>query len=127
MVLCRRVFREKMASVTAFLLFCTLFQLLIATETPPCVFPFSYGGKSYYSCTEVDSPNHPWCATTANYDISFQWKYCATKDTHPCVFPFIYHGKSYNSCTEVDSPNHPWCATTANYDKSPQWKYCATK
>uniref|UniRef100_A0A8C6Y8R9 Uncharacterized protein n=1 Tax=Naja naja TaxID=35670 RepID=A0A8C6Y8R9_NAJNA len=97
------------------------------SATPSCVFPFIYHGKSYDSCTEVDSPNRPWCATTANYDKSPKWKYCSTKATPSCVFPFIYHGKSYDSCTEVDSPNRPWCATTANYDKSPQWKYCSTK
>ncbi|KAK9397126.1 hypothetical protein NXF25_020487, partial [Crotalus adamanteus] len=101
----------------------------------PCVFPFIYQGKSYSSCTEVDSLNHSWCATTSNYDKSPQWKYCAIKSLtylyfwvpRPCVFPFIYQGKSYSSCIEIDSLNLPWCATTANYDKSPQWKYCDTK
>ncbi|XP_039213795.1 seminal plasma protein PDC-109-like [Crotalus tigris] len=123
---------------------------LCADITPhSCVFPFIYQGKSYSSCTEVDSLNHSWCATTSNYDKSPQWKYCAIKSLtylyfwgefsvlifssfsilvpRPCVFPFIYQGKSYSSCIEVDSLNHPWCATTANYDKSPQWKYCDTK
>uniref|UniRef100_A0A8C6Y9B6 Uncharacterized protein n=1 Tax=Naja naja TaxID=35670 RepID=A0A8C6Y9B6_NAJNA len=93
------------------------------SDTPSCVFPFIYHGKSYYSCTKVDSQNHPWCATTANYDKSPQWKYLPP----PCVFPFIYRGKSYNSCTEDASENRPWCATIANYDQYKTWKYCATK
>uniref|UniRef100_A0A8C7E5M5 Fibronectin type-II domain-containing protein n=1 Tax=Naja naja TaxID=35670 RepID=A0A8C7E5M5_NAJNA len=96
------------------------------SDTPSCVFPFIYHGKSYYSCTKVDSQNHPWCATTGVSSVLILSSFTIS-DTPSCVFPFIYHGKSYYSCTKVDSQNHPWCATTANYDKSPQWKYRATK
>ena len=41
-----------------------------------CVFPFVYDGKIYTTCTEADSKDRPWCATTANYDIDGKYKYC---------------------------------------------------
>ncbi|XP_032091849.1 epididymal sperm-binding protein 1-like [Thamnophis elegans] len=121
-----------MVSTTAFLLFCTLFQLLIAADPRHCVFPFIYRGKSYYTCTEVDSQNHPWCATTANYDKSPQWKYCAKTEYggnsggKPCVFPFLYMSHVYYTC--AGRPDHKgpfWCSTTGSYDKDKKWSYCA--
>ncbi|XP_068731227.1 epididymal sperm-binding protein 1-like isoform X2 [Montipora capricornis] len=98
------------------------------TQGKCCVFPFTYGGKVYQSCT---TKNHdkPWCSTTANYDQDGQWgnclSNCIVKTTQGkcCVFPFTYGGKVYQSCT---TKNHdkPWCSTTANYDKDGQWGNC---
>ncbi|XP_060549590.1 epididymal sperm-binding protein 1-like [Pantherophis guttatus] len=121
-----------MASITAFLLFCTLFQLLIATDTRPCVFPFIYNGKLYHSCTNDHSWRGLWCATTANYDTSPQWKHCSYNEyggnSHgqSCVFPFKYKGYIFYSCINEDNKKgNFWCATTRNYDKDKQWSYCA--
>uniref|UniRef100_M9T5P6 ESP-Cyl-1 n=1 Tax=Cylindrophis ruffus TaxID=186578 RepID=M9T5P6_CYLRU len=120
------------ASITSFLLFCTLLQLLVAQVPPPCVFPFIYKGKSYRSCAEVVSKNRLWCATTANYDTSQQWKYCSIKEYggnsggQPCAFPFNYKDRTYYTCTNEDAKiGRFWCATTGSYDKDKKWSYCA--
>ena len=41
-----------------------------------CVFPFIYKGRRYSSCTRINSPKGPWCATTPNYDADKLWGYC---------------------------------------------------
>ena len=41
-----------------------------------CVFPFTYGGKSYSSCTTVNH-NRPWCSFDAVY--RGQWANCGKK------------------------------------------------
>ena len=42
-----------------------------------CVFPFTYDGKSYSSCTTVDNGNKPWCSFDAVY--RGQWANCGKK------------------------------------------------
>ncbi|XP_048373115.1 epididymal sperm-binding protein 1-like [Sphaerodactylus townsendi] len=120
-----------MASSIVFLVYaCALLPLFAAREdNAPCVFPFTYLGKSYSSCTAVDSDHgRLWCATTRNYDNDERWKWCGAEDSAPCVFPFIYLGKTYNSCAAVDFEDRKlWCATTHNYDKDELWRECTTK
>ena len=41
-----------------------------------CVFDFIYRGMSYSECITNNNYDIPWCATTANYDISPQWANC---------------------------------------------------
>ena len=41
-----------------------------------CVFPFTYDGEQYYTCTIGGPSNFYWCATTANYDRDGQWDIC---------------------------------------------------
>ncbi|XP_048373121.1 epididymal sperm-binding protein 1-like [Sphaerodactylus townsendi] len=44
----------------------------------PCVFPFVYRERVFYSCTDEHvKPRMFWCATTSNYDIDKKWSYCA--------------------------------------------------
>lgn len=43
-----------------------------------CHFPFTYKGKVYKGCTDVDH-NRPWCSTTKNYDQDGFWGNCATR------------------------------------------------
>nr|XP_034991092.1 uncharacterized protein LOC118094646 [Zootoca vivipara] len=97
----------------------------------PCVFPFAYKDRTFYTCTNEDDPRGSfWCATTGSYDKLQKWSYCAdtrlsTKPTGPCVFPFIYKGKSYTSCTtDGESDGKLWCSLTSNYDEDPKWTYC---
>ncbi|XP_013930162.1 PREDICTED: matrix metalloproteinase-9-like [Thamnophis sirtalis] len=106
--------------------------IVLVLVPPPCVFPFFYHGKVYNSCTENASKNHPWCATTANYDHSKQWKYYVSKEYggnsggKQCAFPFTYKKRTYYSCTNEDAEiGRFWCATTGSYDKDKQWSYCA--
>nr|XP_020668991.1 matrix metalloproteinase-9-like [Pogona vitticeps] len=112
-----------------------LLPLLVAGEEfnpiGPCVFPFTYNGKSYSSCTTVgESSGKPWCSLTSNYNADRKWKYCNASEFNPigpCVFPFTYNGKSYSSCTTVgESSGKPWCSLTSNYNTDRKWKYCNT-
>lgn len=41
----------------------------------PCVFPFTFRGKSYEECV-VESRARLWCSTTADYDRDHEWGFC---------------------------------------------------
>ncbi|XP_062994090.1 epididymal sperm-binding protein 1-like [Elgaria multicarinata webbii] len=48
------------------------------TNGKPCVFPFVYKGRKFYTCTDENvKPRLFWCATTSNYDKDREWSYCA--------------------------------------------------
>ena len=40
-----------------------------------CVFPFSYHGVNYFTCTYQDHSN-PWCAVTSDFDQDGVWGEC---------------------------------------------------
>uniref|UniRef100_H2YKL9 C-type lectin domain-containing protein n=1 Tax=Ciona savignyi TaxID=51511 RepID=H2YKL9_CIOSA len=43
----------------------------------PCLFPFTFMGVSYSTCTTAGrSDNQKWCATTSNYAKDFIWGIC---------------------------------------------------
>lgn len=47
-----------------------------------CVFPFTYLGKEYDSCTsEGRTDGYRWCATTASYDQDQKYGFCPTRGT----------------------------------------------
>ena len=51
-----------------------------------CVFPFIYGGNTYYECIPSEiKPGKKWCATTSNYDRDLLWGYCMKRKSriHP--------------------------------------------
>ncbi|KAI8485175.1 hypothetical protein Bbelb_371000, partial [Branchiostoma belcheri] len=91
-------------------------QTETVTRLQGCHFPFTYRGKTYYSCTTTGH-NRAWCALTAVYDPK-KWKNCDAR----CHFPFTYKGTTYTSCTSRDH-NRPWCALTAVYQPG-KWKNC---
>nr|XP_056720573.1 fibronectin-like [Euleptes europaea] len=107
-----------------------------SSKGQPCVFPFAYKNRTFYTCTDEDTEDGRfWCATTGSYDKDEKSSYCAdTKfcisgqhenNMGPCVFPFIYKGKTYSSCTTAGaSTGKLWCSLTSNYDKDPRWTYC---
>ena len=47
----------------------------------PCVFPFTFANVVYNSCTEVYSPNRPWCYTVMNGNVRDPWGYCGKYDS----------------------------------------------
>ena len=100
-----------------------------------CVFPFTYNGAQYYSCTTIDSPNgQPWCATSPSYGNG-AWGYCncggpggkcvtagsMAPDTSPCHFPFIFNGISHYTC--LPGLGQSWCATAGSYADG-AWGFC---
>jgi len=87
-----------------------------------CIFPFTYKGVTYKTCTKTDS-ELAWCATEVHPSgkvVNSKWEdcdelcptECLTRRNKACVFPFTYKGEVHNQCTQVDSENGAfWCAT----------------
>jgi len=111
-----------------------------------CVFPFSFNGRSYSSCTTASHSGNwyrsQWCATStyrngAWYDSKTpshqnSWGYCyknpaerakgcsRTVSGKPCIFPFNYLGIAHNSCQ-----GHGWCATSVDTSRNMvAWSRC---
>ncbi|XP_078666160.1 uncharacterized protein LOC144908451 [Branchiostoma floridae x Branchiostoma belcheri] len=91
------------------LFFFAVLALAASASGQQCVFPFSYGGITYYSCTSVASTDF-WCSFDAVY--SGNWKYC---DEQECTFPFYYNGQTYSTCAEGGALASDWCSLDAVY------------
>ncbi|NP_001032959.1 matrix metalloproteinase-9 precursor [Takifugu rubripes] len=100
-----------------------------------CVFPFTFLGMEYDSCTsEGRSDGFRWCATTKSFDEDKKYGFCPGRDTaviggnsdgELCHFPFIFQDKEYDSCTsEGRGDGKLWCSTTANYGQDKKWGLC---
>uniref|UniRef100_A0AAX7VI60 Matrix metalloproteinase-9 n=1 Tax=Astatotilapia calliptera TaxID=8154 RepID=A0AAX7VI60_ASTCA len=99
----------------------------------PCVFPFTFLGEEYDSCTtEGRSDGYRWCATTGNFDQDKKYGFCPSRaviggnsEGDPCHFPFVFLGKEYHSCTsEGRGDGKLWCSTTDSYDDDQKWGFC---
>ncbi|XP_078578067.1 uncharacterized protein LOC144862990 [Branchiostoma floridae x Branchiostoma japonicum] len=108
----RRSFETKQVEETpmAQFLFIAVLALAASAKGQDCVFPFTYGGTTYHSCTSASSTGF-WCSFDAVY--SGGWRWC---DERECTFPFIYNGQTFTTCALGGGLSSNWCSLDAVYD-----------
>ncbi|XP_067049774.1 uncharacterized protein [Acropora muricata] len=63
-----------------------------------CVFPFSYHGVNYFTCTYQDHSS-PWCAVTSDFDQDGVWGECIDTGDSVKALRFKTNGRKYTNET----------------------------
>lgn len=94
------------------------------SDSPECVFPFSYRGTVYTRCTSAGR-GFLWCGLTDNVDRDNRWVACPLRyGTAHCVFPTRYKGALRSGCF-VDKPTGKLiCSLTNNFDADREVELC---
>lgn len=69
--------------LTLILILAVLYTFGGNADGAECVFPFTFLGEEYDSCTtEGRSDGYRWCATTSNFDKDQTFGFCPTRGEH---------------------------------------------